>query len=200
MSDCTKITADILKNCHDPLLASISDVIYLINQDEIDYALSTINGSNPLILEDLILKSSSPSYTAFQLEGQNFSNDHDNALVKGKYMDGFDHNLMFRIFDNDPDVKLWIKNALGSRFVVIVKNKYDNKNKITTPSDSVYEVLGWEFGLRISEITQNKSDVETKGAWIFKATCDDVNKEPNPPMTLYKTDLTTTEAIITALL
>lgn len=199
MADCSKIASDVLKNC-DNLVNGIKDTVYFINLDDIDKDACTINTGNKLIIEGIVLKTASPSLRAYKLEGRNFSNDHDVALIKGQYMNGFDHNLMFRIFNNDPETKAWVNDiASGARFVAIIENNYNNSTKVGTPGDSVFEVLGWDLGLEISEATRNTTDADVKGGWILKATCDDTNKEPYPPRTFYKTDLATTRGLVEAL-
>ena len=182
------------------MVAGVKDKIWLINLEDIDKDSCVFKTGDELVLESIILNTASPAKTAFTLEGKNYSNDYDVALVKGKYNNAYDHNLMFRIFDNDPDVKNWVHNACnGAKFVIVVENNYNNKSKVGTPGDSVFEVLGWELGLEISEATRNTIDADTKGGWVLKATCDETNKEPLPPLTFFKTDLATTRGLLDAL-
>lgn len=200
MSTCDRITSSLSHNCDDKLAIGLKDILYLINIDDIDKDSCTFDASNSLLLTQIALNTASPALAAYSIEGFNFSNEHDTALVKRRFIDGWDHNLRFRVFDNTPEIKLWIKNAVGSRFVAIIKNTYNNKNA-TTPGTTVYEVLGWEYGLEISEATRNPNDEESAGAWILYAQCDETNKEPDPPLTLFVGGtLAATEAAIAALL
>jgi hypothetical protein len=198
MSTCGKITAGITHNCLDKLVQGLDDVAVLINIEDIDKDTSTFNSSNKFVLEQIVLKTASPALKGYKIEGYNFSKEHDTALVKRRFIDGWDHNFLFRIFDNNPDIKKFVNEAVDSRFVVIIKNKYNNKNA-TTAGNSVYEVLGWEHGLEIAEATRNPNDDETMGAWVLRATCDEANKEPYPPYTFFNTNLTTTDAAFAAL-
>lgn len=198
MANCSKITANILKNCYN-LVAGIKDVAYLINIEDIDKDACAFDPSNPLLLTSLVLKTASPELTAFKIEGHNYSNEHDTALVKKKFYNAWDQNFRFRIFDNTPEDKLWITNATESRFVVIQENNY---NKDASPAGrTVFEVLGWDFGLEIKECTRVAADEEMQGGWNLLAGCSDTMKESNPPLAYFAGGtLASTRAAIAALL
>jgi len=197
MSTCGKISAGITHNCLDKLVSGLHDEVILINLADIDKDSCVFDGSNKLIITDIVLETASPALSGYKIEGYNFSNEHDTALVKRRFIDGWDHNFLFRVFDNTPEVKKFVTEAVDSRFVAIIKNKYRNKNA-TTDGTTVFEVLGFEHGLEISEATRNVNDEETMGAWVLKATCDETNKEPYPPYTFFKTDLATTQTAFDA--
>jgi hypothetical protein len=198
MSTCGKITAGITHNCLDKLVQGLEDVAILINIEDIDKAASTFSSTNKLVIEQIVLKTASPALKGFKIEGYNFSNEHNTALVKRRFINGWDHNFLFRVFDNSPDVKKFVTDAVDSRFVVVMKNKYNNKNA-TTAGTTVYEVLGWEHGLEISEATRNPNDDETMGAWVLQGACDENNKEPYVPYTFFNTSLAVTTTAFNAL-
>ena len=198
MPDCSKISANILKNCSN-LVAGFNDTAYFINIDDIDKDACAFDVDNPLLLTQLVLKTASPALVAYYIEGHNYSNEHDTAMVKKKYYNAWDHNFRFRIFDNTPEDKLWITNAIESRFVIIQENNY---NKDASPSGrTVFEVLGWDFGLEIKECVRVASDEELQGGWNLLAGCADNPKESNPPLTLFVGgSLTATRNAVAALL
>ncbi len=199
MATCSKISANILYSCS-KMVAGIKDLAYFINIDDIDKDNCAFDPNNPLLLTQLVLKSASPELTAFQVEGHNYSNEHDTALSKGKYYDTWDQNFRFRIFDNTPEVKLWIKNAIGSRFVIIQENVYNNIDA-SPAGTTVYEVLGWDYGLEIKECVRAAADEELAGGWNLLAGCNDAYKESKPPLALFVGgSLTATRAAIAALL
>jgi len=197
MTTCGKIASGIVHNCPDTLVSGLQDEAILINAADIDYDNCVFDGTNKMILTDIVLKTASPVLTGFKIEGYNFSNEHDTALVKRRFIDGWEHNFLFRIFDNTPEIKEWVKNAVGSRFIVITKNKYNNRNAIL-PGTTVFEVLGFWNGLEILEATRNASDEETQGGWVLKAGCDESNKEPYPPYAFFKTSLAVSQAAFDA--
>jgi hypothetical protein len=197
MPSCSKISANILYNCA-AMVAGIKDTAYLINIDDIDKDACTFDADNPLLLTQLVLKNTSPDPSAYYIEGHNYSNEHDTALVKGAYYNSWEHNFRFRIFDNTPDEKLWIKDALESRFVVIIENNY---NSNASPAGrTVFEVLGWDFGLEIKECTRAAGDEELAGGWNLLAGCSEKLKESKPPLAFFVTSLSATRAAIAALL
>lgn len=181
---CNRITSSIAHQCDDKLKLGLKDKIYIFNYDDVDKDSSTFDPTNKLICTTIALKSASPALSGYTLEGYNFSNEHDTALAKGKYVDNWDHNLRFRIFDNTPEVKAWINDATGSRFIIVIENTYSNANA-SPAGTTVFEILGWENGLEITEAVRNTTDEDLKGAWTLLAACDEVNKEPYPPYTLY---------------
>jgi hypothetical protein len=197
MNICGKIASGITHNCLDTLVSGLKDEVIFLNYDDIDFDNCFFDNANKMILTDLVLKTASPALTGFKVEGYNFSNEHDTALVKRRFIDGWEHNLLFRIFDNTPEVKKWVTNAVGSRFVAVIKNQYNNKNA-TLPGTTVFEVLGFSQGLEITEATRNANDEESMGAWVLKAACDETNKEPYPPYTFFKTSLAVTQAAFDA--
>ena len=195
MADCyRKISDCILKNCSN-LVQGIKDKAYFINYDDVDKDSCTFDPDNPLLMTQLVLKSISPPAYAYCVEGFNFSNEHTVAMVKKTYQKVWDHNFIFRIFDNTPEDKLWIKEAAGSRFMVIIENNYNKDNLGRT----VFEVLGWDFGLELNEITRNTNDEDTLGGWVLTAGCSDTLKESLPPMTFFATDITATRLAIDSL-
>lgn len=195
MADCyRKISDCILKNCSN-LVQGIKDKAYFINYDDVDKDNCTFDPDNPLLMTQLVLKTISPPAYAYCVEGFNFSNEHTVAMVKKTYQKVWDHNFIFRIFDNTPEDKLWIKEAAGSRFMVVIENNYNKDNLGRT----VFEVLGWDFGLELNEITRNTNDEDTLGGWVLTAGCSDTLKESLPPMTYFNTDIATTRLAIDSL-
>ena len=184
---CNEIVACILKNCAN-LVPGIKDKIYFINYDCVDKDTSTVDPDNDLLLTQLVLNTVSPPCYAYCLEGYNFSNEHTVALVKTKYQKNWEHNVIFRIFDNTPEDKLWIESAKDSRFMIIIENNY---NKDLTPAAgevagrTVFEVLGWDFGLELNAVERNVNDEEMLGGYVLTAGCSDTMKESLLPRTLF---------------
>lgn len=197
MAECSKIAADILKNCQD-IIPGIKDTCYFINIDDIDKDLSTFDPSNSLLLTSLVLKSTSPLPAAFKLEGHNYSNTHSTEMSEKTYYNVWNHLFGFKVFDNTPEVKLWISNISKSRFVVIQENNY-NKNIVSPEGQTVFEVLGWEYGLKI-KTAKRDANGEFAG-WDLMSQCNDNMMEPNPPLAYFVgNSLASTRAAIATLL
>jgi hypothetical protein len=191
------ITKNIEKNC-DVVIPGKEDLMYAVPMAYIDKSACTFNVSNPLIMEDFVLKDNSPDYSSFEIHGSRGSNDATAKLAPSTYKTGFNHEGMFYIFDNDPVASKLVAEYAETPFVLIVKNKYNNRNKVGTPSDSLYQVYGYDSGLYLSEADNSNADAQ--GGWFMKAATSSKSKEPNPPLTLFKTSAAVTEAMVLALL
>jgi hypothetical protein len=181
---CNQIVDCILKNCEN-LVPGIKDIAYFINYDCVDKDLSTFDPDNALLLTQLALKTTSPPCYAYCVTGYNFSNEHNTAMVKKTYQKVWDHNFIFRIFDNTPEVKLWIENAKDSRFMIIIENNYNKPDTILGSGRTVFEVLGWDFGLELNAAERNANDDEMLGGWMLTAGCSDKLKESYMPLSYF---------------
>jgi hypothetical protein len=195
---CNSIVADILKNCS-TLVAGIKDTIYLINIEDVDKDNCTFDADNPLILTSLVLKSASPDLSAYKFEGYNYSNEHKATLVKKTYSKTWEHSLIFRLFDNTPEDKLWITNAQDSRFLVIIENNYNKNDGVLEEGRTVFEVLGWDYGLELNAAERDANSDELQGGWLLTAGCHEKMKESLPPLTYFDSSLSDTRAAIASL-
>ena len=196
---CNQITDCILKNCEN-LVPGVKDKAYFINYDCVDKDLSTFDPDNSLLLTSLILKTVSPACYAYCVEGYNFSNEHSVAMVKKTYQKVWDHNFIFRIFDNTPEVKLWIQQAVDSRFIIIIENNYNKADALLGNGRTVFEVLGWDQGLELNAAERNVNDEEMLGGWVLTAGTSDKIKESLPPLSYFVTDIATTRLAIDSML
>jgi hypothetical protein len=196
---CNQIVDCVLKNCAN-IVAGIKDRAYFINYDHVDKDLSTFDPSNPLLLTQLVLKTVSPAAYAYCVEGYNSSNEHKASLVKKPYQKVWEHGFVFRLFDNTPETKLWVNNATSSRFIVVIENNYNKMGVGITPGRTVFEVLGWDFGLELNAAERDPNSEDMLGGWLLTAGCSDKLKESLPPLAFFVTDIATTRAAISALL
>ena len=197
MTTCKKIAAGIVRNCDDKLVVGLEDVAMFINHEDIDFDTSTFNSTNPTVIETIVLKTASPTLSGYKIEGYNYSHEHEANFVRQRFQNGWSHSFLFRIFDNTPVTKLFLQNIEDARFVVIIKNRYHNRNG-DNPGDAKFEVLGWKHGLRITEGSRNPQDEETKGAWVLTAASDESNPEHDAPYAFFNTDYAATEAAFDA--
>lgn len=205
---CNQIVACILKNCQN-LVPGIKDKVYFINYECVDKDNSTFETTNPLILNHLeLVTGATPPCYIYCLEGYNFSNEHKVSMVKKAYQKTWEHGFIFRVFDNTPEDKLWIENLKDSRFVVIIENVYNKKyfDPVTGIADptqdgrTVFEVLGWDFGLELNAAERDTNSDEMLGGWLLTAGCSDKMKESSIPLTYFNTTLTDTKAEIVSYL
>jgi hypothetical protein len=196
---CNQIVDCILKNCAN-LVPGIKDKAYFINYDDVDKDLSTFDPSNSLLCTQLVLKTVSPPAYAYCVEGYNFSNEHKTAMVKKTYQKVWDQGFVFRIFDNTPETKLWIQNAVDSRFMIIQENNYNKDVAPLAAGRTVFEILGWDFGLELNAAERDANSDELLGGWLLTAGCSDKLKESMPPLAYFAGGtLTATRAAIASM-
>lgn len=181
---CNQIVDCILKNCAN-LVPGIKDKAYFINYDDVDKDLSSFDPSNSLLCTQLVLKTVSPPAYAYCVEGYNFSNEHKTSLVKKTYQKVWEQGFVFRIFDNTPETKLWIQNAVDSRFIIIQENNYNKDVAPLAAGRTVFEILGWDFGLEINAAERDANSDELLGGWLMTAGCSDKLKESLPPLAYF---------------
>lgn len=174
---CGSIVDCILKNC-DNLVPGLEDLAYFINFDCVDKDLSTFDPTNSLLCTQLVLKTVSPPCYAYCVQGYNLSHEHKASMVKKTYQKLWEHGFIFRVFENTPETKQWIVNAAGSRFMIIQANKY-NKGGL---GRTVYEILGWDFGLELNAAERDPNSDELAGGWLLTAGCHEKLKESLPPL------------------
>ena len=181
---CNAIMDCILKNCEN-LVPGIKDIAYFINYDCVDKDLSTFDPDNQLLCTQLVLKTTSPPCYAYCVTGYNFSHEHKATMVKKTYQKVWDHGFVFRIFDNTPEVKLWIENAKDSRFLVIIENNYNKPDAVLGNGRTVFEILGWDFGLELNAAERDANSDELLGGWLLTAGCSDKLKESYMPLSYF---------------
>lgn len=196
---CGKLSSGILgADCANPLVPGIKPRAILINRDDIDIDKTTITDG---VITELLLKGTAKAFEAETLEN---GIDANVAFAKGTYYNGWDHNFVFRVFDNNPRVKKFIDELSKSRIAVIIENNYIKYSPSTDPADvkgdTVYEMYGFYTGLELKEATRDAKDADTKGGWVLTCGCNDSAKEPALPITVFKTDLTSTQALIDTLI
>jgi hypothetical protein len=192
MSNCGGIAAGILRNCSNNFVGGVSDELILINKaDIIDY---DENVSNPKIIEAINLVTS-PAAQAYKFEGFKNSTEPQVDAAPAAFLNGWKHQVLFRIFDNSPETKAIIDGMNNGTFVAIIKNNNQGVN-----GNAVYELYGRFLGLQVTTGNSTKNDADTQGAWVITLATADGEKEPRTPDTIFLTDLATTAALIESLL
>jgi hypothetical protein len=190
--NCGKISESILIDCANPLVGGVKDRLVLFNFE--DQSVITRDGTNPQLITGISL-TTSPVAKAYQFEGKNHSNDVKSTLVKGKYSENYDHEVIFRIFGNSAAIKKQIEAMAKGKFVAIIENNFKGNG-----GDAAFEIFGLDVGLDLMAMEANKSDQDTQGAYVLTLRTPDTFKEPHLPASLFLTDYATTKAIVDALL
>jgi hypothetical protein len=184
-TSCASISDCILLNCDFPIVGGANDRIFLFNKSDLASVEYFEEDSviNPYLVTDLILNTACKLY---KFEGQNQSVDLRAALVRQRYAAVYDHEVIFKIFDNSPAVKLQIER-LGRGVVIAVVEK----NFKSSTGKGSFEIYGLNSGLILTAAESNASDGDTQGAWNMTLVSSEFAKEPGLPLTfLYNnTDL-----------
>ncbi len=186
---CGAIAGGVTLNCEDPLVAGVVATFYLANKNDI--ASVTYDATNPMLVTDITMKASKFFY---KFEGQLQSTEPLFAMVKGKYVNQYEHTLGFLIFNISPAVKKEIVNMKDGNFVAIVENNY-----VSTTGDTKYEIYGVGAGLKAETMERNPNDTENLGAFKISLKTQEYARESKPPVSLFDTDLATTETLICTL-
>lgn len=193
---CGKLTTGIVAyDCENPFTMGMVPTVTLINYDDIDFDKTTVEDG---VITALELKTGKTGYLAQTL---NDGIDSNIALVKGAYNNGWDTNVVVRIFDNTPEAKKFINDLSLAKVVVITQSRYiKHEAAAGVKGNTVYQAFGFYTGLELNEATQDSTDADTKGGYVCTLGCDENNKEPVLPLSIFKTDLATTEQMIDALI
>lgn len=189
---CGKISASQTINCDNPLQAGSEDELTLINwEDWLDASL-TLNGTNPQIIENIILASGVVAYT---MDGKNNSIAPKYELVKQPYAEVYNHELNYKVFGVNASAKEQLEKKAKGRFVAIVHNKYKGAS-----GDSAFEVYGADAGLVVTQMIRDVNSADTQGAFDIILKTSELSPEPHLPKTLFITDYATTKAVVEGLL
>jgi hypothetical protein len=185
-----KLSADIAKNCDVKPIGGIEVNVVLIPFDDIDKTNSTIDGTNDLLITNLATKTGTQGYF---VEGIKQSQGASFELVKKEdSFDKFKH--MFSGVVLTPSVankKSLSEISSGSKYVAVVEKKWKGVLEV-----DAFEVLGWDAGLVISEMTWNTK--ESDGIIKFVVASEDGYEEPYMTRNVLETDYATTKTAFDA--
>jgi len=199
MPVCDALTAGILYDCLNPPVGGVNDRLILVNFSDIDGNV-TRNGSNPNVIEAITLPGGAVGYV---FEGLNSSNEPRAALVKGRYVNGYDHEVRFKVFSNSIAAKVQLQKLDGALVVAIVQNNHKGGDPVpggTAVGEAAFEIYGLETGLRLQELERILADAELQGAYNLLIKNDEISKPSTLPQTLFITSFAATLAVVNGIL
>ena len=155
-SQCGEISAGLAPDCDFPLMGGTTEDLVLINYGDIDSV--TRNVTNKQIIEAITLNTA--ALKGYKFEGKNESVEPQTNLVKQRYADAYDHEVMFIVFLNTPVAKQQMEKMVHGKLVAIVENKHKN-----SAGDTTYEIYGLGVGLYVMELNRIVVDADTQGAY-----------------------------------
>lgn len=191
MSVCGAITQNILVNCDYPLIGGANDRLILFNKEDWDNATITRNGSNPRLITNIVLASGGDGYN---YEGKNNSVEPRSALVRNRYSEVYDHEVIFKVFNNSITIKTELELLAKGLVVAIVQNNHKGST-----GEGAFEVYGDESGMVLQELQRTIADGETQGAYNLTLRSSEQAREGHLPATIFITDFATTKALVDGL-
>tara|TARA_R110000868_G_scaffold247452_1_gene503837 strand:- start:181 stop:762 length:582 start_codon:yes stop_codon:yes gene_type:complete len=191
MAVCDELTAGIAYDCANPPTGGANDRLILVNFADIDGNV-TYNATNVNVVEAITLPAATYGHV---FEGLNNSNEPRAALVKGRYVNGYDHEVRFKCFSNSIASKLQLTKLDGALVVAIVQNNHKGQD-----GEAAFEIYGLETGLRLQELERVLADAELQGAYNLLIKNDEVSKPSTLPHTLYITSYAASLAVVNGIL
>lgn len=191
MAECARISANIELDCDNPIQAGVKDRMVLINWDDYDAAVKTVDVSNSQIIESITFATTA---TGYLVEGQNNSNETKETLIKGRYAKSFEHQVVFKVFNKDADVKQQLERLSKGRVVAIVENNFTGVD-----GNASFDIFGHGSGLIMEALERDASNQDTQGAYDITLKTSEFSREAHLSATLFDTDYTTTKAVFDGL-
>jgi hypothetical protein len=161
-------------------------MLYLVNFADIATIVEDI--ANPNLIESFTLAAGAFLY---RFEGKNNSIDPKSTLVKARYSNTFNHECIFKVFDNASDIKQQLEYMTNTKVVAIVENNYKGST-----GEVPFEIYGLRSGLEITVMERIVNDQETQGAYNITLSSSEQIKEPYLPATLFDTSYAVTKAFL----
>lgn len=187
MPNCANISKNLILALCAATAAGIENEIIIGNHDDIDFGECEVSNG---VISALVLKSGKHAYKYSSAKN---AFECQSPLVKGTYINTFDHQVVARILTKSQDIKDELNKLSQGKVFVLVKNKSNVDDEVK------YEVYGFENGLEMSDLQNPSTDTDGVIYTVSFASADGA-KESQLPLSFYDTSLTKTEQDIEALL
>lgn len=185
---CGALSANIEVSCTSLPTSGTTDILYLINYDEIDRSASVIavDGS----VTTLAMNASTNIY---KVEGTRQSLTVNIPLDTEPILPKFTPTITQRIFDISQTAAGTVKNMALGRYVAVVER--------LGATDNSFQILGWDSGLTLTASELNITDKATAGTLqVTLATSEEESGEEYPYRVWADTNYTTTQTALNGLL
>lgn len=181
--DCSKITEGFVGGACGALpTGGTSSYVWLLNYDEVDKSKSTVDADGNI--SAIAMKEGKYAYLFETIDN---ANEAGATFNKGTYVNNYDHTVTLRIFKDNIAAKKFVNALAGARVIAVVKRK------CVDTCDNIFEVYGWDSGLKMSE-NPYSTTLTDNVAMAPVLMSDDISKETTLPRTY-----TGTEASLNAL-
>jgi hypothetical protein len=183
--DCNELlTQDILRDCKNIAIGGNESDVVIIAKEDVDYAATTFDAANNLLVTDLVLKSGK---TGYKLEGVKQTNQTAYELVKKENsVDKYKHTFTGVILSPTAANKAAVRDlASGGDYIVVVNRKFKGEG-----SSEAFEIYGFRGIFEIATLTYNSN--ENDGVINFSLSHVDGYEDPEIALSLLETDYDTT--------
>jgi len=183
---------DFLFDCDNPPLQGLTDVIALINYNDIDRVGTTFDSGNNQIVTSLVLKANK---RAFRLEGYKLANSAQAELVvkDAPAVNAFLHTIGgVGVTVDAQQLKAFSNMSLGAKLVAVVERKFKGANQ-----ESAFMIFGYDSGMELTTAEYNSND--NAGTMPFTLANPTDEEEPKPQLIWLDTDYGTTLTAFEAL-
>ena len=118
MSTCSKLSANLIKDCDNPSVGGVSETLFLFNFDDWEGASYTTSSANSLVIDSLITLPGGT--TGYKSVG--YTNTV-RPLIEFSRADGrpsYKHIVNFQVSLDDADTNLQIEKLVGGKYVAVV--------------------------------------------------------------------------------
>lgn len=186
---CAGITAGSAVDCVNPLKSGVAERLLLGNLADIEEVIYDV--VDTAIITNIVMK---PGKQMFAFDGIRSSNVPEIGFISGgDQLPSFTHQMAFKVYEVDQAQK----NNLQAMSVVKQFAIYQNP-KDSSLGDSVFEVMGVNVGLEMSDLTRAPQSKD--GSYGITLLTPELASETSLPNSFFQTDIPTTEALIDALL
>lgn len=166
MINCGKIFKSIGFNCENQVQSG-TVVVYIANYNEV---------SNVVKDAERLATGLTFASCLYKIEGRQNSVAPMYNLIKGNFVEQYDHIVKCLGFDISPETKLNLEGAKSGKFVCIVENVYKGD-----AGKTAFEIYGLDAGLDMTILTRDPNNADTQGAFDLTFATNK-NKEPFMPL------------------
>jgi hypothetical protein len=184
MSCIRKIAGAVVDPCDSPAVGGIIESVTVMNKSDFDLATVTYASGNAYLIEALVKATSKPAYTFSVVP------ESANATATRAGINTYDHKFSGMINCASNALKKQLMDLDGGRYVIIV----ERRNPVP---EMKFQVYGANAGMILNALTEDHN--ANNGTISIELASSAESKETAVALSLFKTDLTVTRAIITTL-
>ena len=181
---CGALSANITVSCTSLPTSGTTDILYLINDDDLDRSGSTIAADGSVTSLALLA-----SKEIYKFEGTRQSLQVNIPLDQEPILPKFTPQVQQRIFSSTQAASGAVKNMALGRYVAVIERR--------GATDDSFQILGWDSGLTLTASELNITDKATAGTInVTLATSDEESGEEYPYRVWVETDYSTTQTAL----